>query len=218
MLKHIALGLMIFQLGACANGVRPEAMIADVTTDAVITDKSPLWKSTSIETIKGSAKTNPLWKSKVSRADFGKALKQTLALHALLNEGDEKYIINAQLKELRQPFLGFELAVTARVHYKITNVVDGSPIFDREVTETYTAKFNESYVFSERLKLANEGAVKANIKKFIHAYVAEGRKMAPMEAPVVAPGLVQLPKVKIPKTRQSAKSSLETGRPASSNS
>ena len=204
MFKYIALGLMIFQFSGCANIARPEAMIAEVTTDVVITEKSSLWKSTSIGTIRGGAKTNPLWKSKVSQQGFSKALSETLALHALLSDQSGRYIVDAELKELRQPFLGLELAVTSRVHYKVINVADKSLIFERDITQTYTAKFNESYVFSERLKLANEGAVKANIKKFIHAYVTESRNVER------APGQVS--------RYQSAKSSLETGRPSLSSS
>lgn len=217
MLKYIALGLMITQLAACANGARPEAMIADVTTDVVITNKSPLWKSTAIKSIKGGAKANPLWKSKVSKQDFGKALKQTLALHAILAGNDAKYNISAELRELRQPFLGFELAVTARVHYKVVKVADQSLVFDREVTETYTAKFNQSYVFSERSKLANEGAVKANIKKFIHAYITQNKDVPP-PALSLAQLLKSGPAVAIAKPNQSAKSTLESGTPASSSS
>ncbi len=176
MYKFTIIALMILQLAACASGVRPEAMVAPVTTDVVITENSPLWKSTGIGDINGAAKNNPLWKSKVSKQGFEKALRETLNLHALLSDTGGKYKINAVLKELRQPFLGLELAVTARVQYIVVRTQDNGVVFDREVTETHTAKFNESFVFSDRLNLANEGAIKENIKKFVRAYIAQSRE------------------------------------------
>ncbi len=175
MFKFISIALMILSLSACASGPRLEAMVADVATNAVIAENSPLWKSTGIGKITGSAKTNKLWKSKISKKVFENALRQSLGLHAILSENSGKYSIAATLKELRQPFLGLELTVTARVDYKVTRTHDNQIVFDREITQTHTSTLKESYVFSDRLKLANEGAVKANITKFIEAYIAESR-------------------------------------------
>lgn len=175
MLYTIAIALMILLLGACVGGPRPVAMIADVTTNAVIAENSPLWKSSVIGNITGSAKSNKLWKSKVSGKDFKNALQQSLRLHAILNEAQGKYRISATFKELRQPFLGLELAVTARVAYKVTRTRDNVLVFDREITQTHTAALKDSFVFSDRLKLANEGAIKANIQKFIGAYINASR-------------------------------------------
>jgi hypothetical protein len=168
---------MILTLSACAAGPRSEAMIADVTTNAVISQDSPLWKSTGIGQITGSAKTNKLWKSKISQQVFGNALRQSLNLHAILSEGSGKYKVSAKLKELRQPFIGIELAVSARVEYQVTRISDSATVFEREITETHVSTLKDSYVFSDRLKLANEGAIKANIKKFISAYINQSRNL-----------------------------------------
>ena len=176
MFKFTAIALMILSLSACAGGPRLEAMVADVSTNAVISENSPLWKSTGIGQITGSAKTNKLWKSKVPKQEFEDALRQSLNLHAILSEGSGTYKVSATLKELRQPFIGLELAVTARVRYKVTRTRDQAVLFDREITQTHTSTLKDSYVFSDRLKLANEGAIKANIKKFIGAYIDESRK------------------------------------------
>ena len=177
MFKFIAIALIILSLSACASGPRSEAMVADVALNTVIDKSSLLWKSTGIGEITGSAKTNKLWKSKISKQVFGSALRETLVLHAMLSESSGKYKISAKLKELRQPFLGLELAVTARVEYQVTRTSDGVIVFDHEITQTHVSTLNDSYVFSDRLKLANEGAIKANIKKFIGEYIAESRKL-----------------------------------------
>lgn len=180
MFKFIAIALLIFLLNACAAGPRQEAMIAEVSANAVISESSPLWKSTGIGDITGSAKTNRLWKSKIPKQVFENALRQSLNLHAILSEGSGKYKISAMLKELRQPFIGIELAVTARVKYKVTRTLDKVIVFEREITVTNTTNLDDSYVFSNRLKLANEGAIKANIKKFIGVYIAESRQSPQM--------------------------------------
>jgi hypothetical protein len=175
MFKFTSIALMILSLSACAGGPRLEAMIADVAINNVITESSPLWKSTGIGKITGSTKPNNLWKTKVSKQVFEDALRQTLSLHAVLSESGGTYKVSAILKELRQPFLGLELAVTARVEYKVIRTVDNVVVFNREITKTHTSTLNDSFVFSDRLKLANEGAVKENIKKFIGVYIEESR-------------------------------------------
>jgi len=111
---------MFLLFSACASGPRLEAMIADVAINAVIAEASPLWKSTQIGEITGSVKTNRLWKAKVSKQVFAKVLRQSLGLHAILSDGGARFKISAKLKELKQPLLGLELSVTARVDYKIT--------------------------------------------------------------------------------------------------
>jgi len=175
MIKFTLIALMFLLLGACAGGPRLEAMVPDVATNAVIAENSSLWKSTGIGEISGSTKTNKLWKTQITNEVFAKALRQSFGLHAVLSEGVGKYKASAKLKELRQPFLGFELAVTARVEYTVTRTSDKFIVFNRMITETYTSTLKDSYVFSDRLKLANEGAIKDNIKKFIGAYIAESR-------------------------------------------
>jgi len=176
MIKFTPFALMFLLLGACAGGPRLEAMVPDVATNAVIAENSTLWKSTGIGEITGSAKTNKLWKAQISKEIFQDALRQSLGLHAILSEGsNEKYKVSAKLKELRQPFLGLELAVTARVEYRVTRTSDDFLVFNRMITETYTSTLKDSFVFSDRLKLANEGAIKDNIKKFIGAYIDESR-------------------------------------------
>jgi len=175
MIKFTPIALMFLLLGACAGGPRLEAMVPDVATNAVITENSSLWKSTGIGEITGSTKTNKLWKTQITNEVFASALRQSLGLHAVLSDGDGKYKVSARLKELRQPFLGIELAVTARVKYTVTRTSDKFVVFNRMITETYISTLKDSYVFSDRLKLANEGAIKDNIKKFIGAYIAESR-------------------------------------------
>ena len=199
MFKFIPIALMILSLSACASGPRLEAMVADVATSAVIAENSPLWKSTSIGKVTGSAKTNKLWKSKITKKVFKDVLRQSLSLHAILSEGNEKYRIAATLKELRQPFLGLELTVTTRVDYKVTRIRDDVLVFDREITQTHTSTLKDSYVFSDRLKLANEGAVKENITKFIQAYIAESRS---------SPRLFENPDGKKPGSAQSKNKSV----------
>lgn len=208
MFKFIAIALMISAFSACAGGPRQEAMIADVAVNAVIAENSPLWKSTAIGDITGSAKTNKLWKSKVSGQIFTHALQESLKLHAVFSEDNGKYTLSARLMELRQPFIGVELTVTARVAYKATRNHDGVVVFDREITQVHTSTLKDSYVFSDRLKLANEGAIKANIKKFIGAYINKSRNFpdlfsalpttAPQEAEISRK--VVIPRRKLPKS------------------
>jgi hypothetical protein len=159
-------------LGACASGARPGAMTVAVVPERLVGDSSPAHQALSVGTVSGGSETNPLWKSKVSDADFRQALEQSLALHALLAREARRYVVNTQLLGLDQPFAGFDLTVTASVHYTLLSTADQSVKLDQTVTTPFTANFSDAFVAVERLRIANEGAMRENIKAFITQLIA----------------------------------------------
>ncbi len=158
-----------FLLAGCASGARPGAMTTGITNNIVITENSKLHKSISLIETTGGRETNPLWTSQVSSSDFEAALKQSLALNAMLADADPKFELKAELLGLDQPVIGFDFTVTARVHYVLIEKENGNVVFEQDIVSPYTADFSDSLVAVERLRLANEGAVKANIEMFIQS-------------------------------------------------
>jgi hypothetical protein len=161
-----------FLLSACASGARPGAMTVAVAPDRLVDESSPAHNALSVGTVSGGSETNPLWKSNVSDADFRQALEQSLALHALLAREARRYVVNTQLLGLDQPFAGFDLTVTASVHYTLLSTADQSVKLDQTVTTPFTANFSDAFVAVERLRIANEGAMRENIKAFITQLIA----------------------------------------------
>lgn len=167
-LKQCAVAISFAALvSGCASGARPEAMTAPVSASNIIESSSSLHNAIQIGKVTGGSDTNPLWMSNVSDDDFKKALQQSLVLQAIAANEASRYTLDAELVSLEQPFAGFDLTVTANVHYKVARNVDESLALDETVSTPYTANFTDAFAGYERLRLANEGAVRENIKAIL---------------------------------------------------
>lgn len=120
-----------------------------------------------IEKISGGKDTNPIWMSKVSNEDFQYALKSSLHQNHLYAGGPSKYTVSAEIAALDQPIMGVDMSVSSKVRYKVTRVSDKTVVFNEVIAATYTAKFGDSLLGVERLRLANEGSIRQNIEIFI---------------------------------------------------
>ena len=181
-LRVLVVAIAAGALSGCASGARPGAMTAGLDTAHIIDAKSPLYMAMAVNPIEGGKDTNPLWKSNVSNQDFKTALEQSLQLNTMLATTRAKYNIAVTLDGLKQPLIGLDMTVTATVHYVVVANGGGKPIFDQVITSPYTANFSDAFVGMERLRLANEGAIRTNITNFITAL--SGVKAAGMPAAV----------------------------------
>ncbi len=168
-LKNVLAAIMVSALAACATGARSGAMTAPLDTAHLIDTTSPFYQSMSVGSVEGGEKTNPLLQSKVANEDFKAALEQSLKLNTMLADTNGKYNIAVTIIDLKQPTIGLGMTVTATVHYIVTPKAGGSAVFDQYLTSPYTAKFSDAFVGVERLRLANEGAVRTSISQFIAA-------------------------------------------------
>jgi hypothetical protein len=179
--------MMIASLSACATGAKPGAMAVQVSQSTLIDEQSGLYKSTEKPVVTGGKKTNPLWASNVSNEDFAAALEQTLSANVMLASANARFKLSAQLVELKQPFAGFNMTVTAKVKYTLTSAADGKTVWEKEITTPYTAKMGDAFVGVKRLQLANEGAIRENIKQFVDQLVADSKtnpELQPAAKPV----------------------------------
>ncbi|MDZ7628224.1 MAG: hypothetical protein U5J99_07415 [Parvularculaceae bacterium] len=175
-------------LVACASASKPGAMVAELTEASVISNDSALRSAFSVGVVTGGKETSPLWKSNVSSDDFAEALRQSLAGHALLAAADGRYVVDAELVQVKQPVLGgFNMTVTSTVKYKVTDTTTSAVVLNEDVVNEYTAKMGDAFVGVERLRLANEGSMKGNIAQFIEKLVKTMDAPLPVEAPAAAP-------------------------------
>ena len=174
MKKFIALAIVAITVTGCAEASNPGAMAVGVTQSTLIADNSSLHHAISAPTVTGGKDTNPLWVSNVSNADFAEALRQTLSANTMLATDKGRFNLAAQLVSLKQPMVGLSMTVTADVKYTLTDAT-GKVIWQKELTTPYTAKFSDAFLGVERLKLANEGAIKTNIEQMIAALIADSK-------------------------------------------
>jgi hypothetical protein len=155
-----ALGL----LSACASGAKPEAMA--VSADASIPTNPALQGAIQVGAITGGSETNPMFMSQVDDASFRSALEDSLLVHGYLapSPAQARFTVDAKMMPLEQPIFGFNLTVTSSVEYGIQGPGERRTI---PVRERGRATFGDSPIAVERLRLANEKAIQANIRTFL---------------------------------------------------
>ncbi|TVQ27201.1 MAG: hypothetical protein EA370_18075 [Wenzhouxiangella sp.] len=128
-----------------------------------------------VEQVTGGRDTNPMWTSQVDSTSFRVALERSLDSAGLLASGRlNGYWLSAELLRLDQPMIGASLTVTASVRYRLVDMDTGARIYERVIERPYTAQFSDAFIGTERLKLANEGAIRVNIELLIDDLFALG--------------------------------------------
>lgn len=104
----------------------------------------------------------------MSSEDFQKALIVSLEESGYLaKDQSTTYALIANLKELQQPFFGFDMQVTSSVNYRLDDLKKDTNVLDEDINADFTATVSDAFAGVERLRLANEGSIKENIKRLI---------------------------------------------------
>ena len=162
-------------LSACATAADPTAMALAAPTPTDKPFPSQLQHAMCARSITGGEETNPMWASKVGNDGFKTALSSSLDAAGLLAASDSgcTYPIDANLLGLQQPSFGFDMTVTAHVNYKVYDSA-GQPYLLETIDSPYTAKMGDAFAGTERLRLANEGSIRASIQLFFDKLRAKG--------------------------------------------
>lgn len=155
-----ALGL----LSACASGAKPEAMA--VAKSPEIATNQALQGAMQVGTITGGTETNPMLMSQVDDAAFRTALEDSLRNHGYLapSSAAARFTVDAQLQNLDQPIFGLTLTVVSSVTYDVQGPSERRSF---PITRSGEATFGDSPIAVERLRLANEKSIQANIRAFL---------------------------------------------------
>lgn len=159
-------------LSACAAPARIDQMTAR-PTGAVVASNSAFKGQLAVKEVTGGSETNPMWTSQIASADFERALEKSLESAGLVapRQGGRYYVV-ADMTKVDQPLLGLDMTVTAHVRYIVVERASGKTVFDKVMAVPFTATVSDAFLGVERLKIANEGAARVNIGKFIEEIVA----------------------------------------------
>lgn len=170
MYKIIIVSVMVTFLGGCASPARIDQMTVPAqvfATQAPISTQ--LTKNIFIVDVQGGEATNPMWTSEIGNSEFKIALENSLRsaklLSTLINKAD--YKLEAKLISVNQPMFGLDFTVHATVLYSLVDNKTGETVYEETIMESHTATMNDAFMGVERLKLANEGAARNNIKELI---------------------------------------------------
>jgi hypothetical protein len=130
---------------------------------------SPLYNAIAISKVGGGEKTNPLLASKVGNNELEEALRLSLSQRGFLCTSDvaAPFRLEVFLLELQQPATGYTMIVTSAMRYKLTRRSDDQAVYDDIITASYKATMGDAFSGVHRLKLANEGSIRANIAVFL---------------------------------------------------
>jgi len=161
--------IVVAGLAGCASPAQVDGMTARHVDVAKATANTQTKNSISLNNVSGGGETNPLWVSKVADADFKLALEQSLKDAMLLSGtiNDSKYLLEVRLISLDQPLFGLDLKVTATAEYILKAKSTGQIIYSKTFATPFTATFSDSAIAIQRLRIANEGAVRNNIEQVI---------------------------------------------------
>ena len=148
--------------GGCASGAMSRNM---VPKDLTVANHHPYSVMVKVE---GGRETSAASPSQISSPEFQSAIVESLMTHGVfktvLTEGNTDYKLEVAILDLRQPLLGFNMTVTIETAWKLTNLRDGGTVMSENLTNSYTATVGDAFAGVKRLRLANEGAARENIR------------------------------------------------------
>jgi hypothetical protein len=171
--------VLVFLLGAvalsgCASPAEMQNMV--VARQAAVSNlpTSPFRSALIIARADGGETTNPLWTSEVDNTAFRGALQASLEQNDLLADppASSRFDLFATLASMNQPLFGLDLSVGSNILYRVVERKTRLTWFDETVYASYTATFSDSPLAIQRLRFANEGSIRENIKEFIKRLVA----------------------------------------------
>jgi hypothetical protein len=165
-LKSLSVGAFIMVaclLSGCASAAKSKGMvISQVPKPRTVHDVLTI-------SVKGGEQTNPMWMSKISDDDFRGALLESLQkmdmFKTIRSSGNEPYLFEATLEHLEQPIMGFNMSVGLRVDWKLTRASDQKVLWHDKIESSHTATVGDAFAGIKRLRLATEGAARANIQQ-----------------------------------------------------
>jgi hypothetical protein len=163
-----AVGICMLILLGCGVKPRPAEMIPRTAEFNFVNSNKSLKLNHSV----GGKESDPLIEgSKIDNQSFTTALMQSLTNSNLFSEvsldKNSDYELTPLVMNQDQPFLGINMTVSLRIRYVLTSGIDKAEIWKKDINSTYTATMGDAFVGSTRLKKANEGAVRENIKMLL---------------------------------------------------
>jgi hypothetical protein len=164
--KIVVVGLLasITVVSGCATASKPDAMVVQIMAPVHRSDGDV---SVSVS---GGRETSKTGASQISDDAFAQALRDSIDKAGLFNKVSSdaaRYRLTGFIGKVDQPMFGFSFTVKMEVSYTLKDTQSGSTVWTKDVNSEYTAKASDAFAGVERLRLANEGAARENIRQAI---------------------------------------------------
>lgn len=151
-------------LSGCTTGIRVDRMVFDGPRFSYPAD---IERNLYISSVTGGEDADPSWSSQITTASFKQSLEQSLSAQRLLSTNAE-LALDATLIAMSEPDVAMDMEVACTVRYLLVNHTTGEVVFDERIVSPYLAGIEDALLSGERLRLASEGAVLANIERFLN--------------------------------------------------
>ena len=168
MIRLLVAILVLGGLGACATPASYTSMVPELATADLGPGPAPSYRGAiTVASVSIGTDTSTPWTSQIGSAEFQDALVRTLTLANLASPQGGRFRLDATLLRLERPFAGFAMTVTASVAYRLTDTATGAVVYQDTRTSLGTASLNDAIMNANRLRIADERALRANIRKLI---------------------------------------------------
>ncbi|HEY6719698.1 MAG TPA: hypothetical protein VI232_25400 [Reyranella sp.] len=160
--------LLLAGLGACATPASYTSMVPELATADLGAGPAPSYRGAiTVAPVSIGNDTSVPWTSPISSAEFQEALVRTLMVANLASAQNGRFRLEATLLKLERPYAGFAMTVTASIAYRLTETATGAVVYQDTRTSVGTASLNDAVTNVNRLRIANERAIRANFRKLI---------------------------------------------------
>jgi hypothetical protein len=168
MIRLLVAMLLLAVLGACATPGSYTSMVPELASAELGPGPAPSYRGAiTVASVSIGTDTSTPWTSQIGSAEFQEALVRTLMLANLASPQGGRFRLDATLLGLSRPFAGFAMTVTASVAYRLTDTATGAVVYQETRTSLGTASLNDAIMNANRLRIADERALRANIRKLI---------------------------------------------------
>ena len=168
MIRLLVAMLVLGGLGACATPASYTSMLPELASADLGPGPAPSYRGAiTVASVSIGTDTSAPWTSQIGSAEFQDALVRTLTLANLSSPQGGRFRLDATLLRLERPFAGFAMTVTASVAYRLTDTATGAVVYQDTRTSLGTASLNDAIMNANRLRIADERALRANIRKLI---------------------------------------------------
>jgi hypothetical protein len=139
-----------------------------VSSGAVANPVAKYRNAIAVRSVSGGQMMNVLTVPGVANEPFKAALENTLSYNGYLAQSaTPKFYLDAEIQNLDQPLIGLDFDVVADVTYKVSGGAGAPAVYP--IKAKGSATFSDSPLAVDRIRIANERAMRENLKQFLEA-------------------------------------------------
>ena len=155
-------------LGGCATPAEKAAMTVDKQT--TVAKRHPY--SVTVD-VRGGAAAGAAGGADIGNADLKAAIEtsiqQTQVFREVVQGTSGQYLLAVNVINLSRPLVGFSMTVEMEAGWTLTRVSDGQVVYRKSVSSSFTATPSDAFAGAVRVRLAVEGATRANVAQGLKA-------------------------------------------------